>query len=286
MSPSKPTPRVFLIANAEKSGAAESSRHLARWLESEGMLAGVDLQGRPESVNEAKADFVIALGGDGTILYAGQAMQDRQVPIIGVNMGKLGYLANFDVEELRRHWAEIVATPDLIERRLMFDVRLVSSGEERWRGVALNDCVVRVGDPFRTVSLEIQIDDRPLCTLVGDGVILATPTGSTAHNLSCGGPIVEPGVEAIILTPKCPHSFTYRPVLVAPSSRVCVRLLAREPGRHHAAAVLDGQRVEHFGDDCLLYVSRSSQCFQLVRNPNRTSWNTLITKLKWGQDVS
>ena len=286
MSPSNTTPRVFLIANADKRGAAETSRYLAAWLETEGMLAGVDLQGRPESVNQAQPDYVIALGGDGTILYAGQAMQERQVPIIGVNMGKLGYLANFDVDELRRYWGEILTNPDLVEQRLMFDVRLVVAGEQQWRGVALNDCVVRVGDPFRTVSLEIQIDDRPLCTLVGDGVILATPTGSTAHNLSCGGPIVEPGVEAIILTPKCPHSFTYRPVLIAPSSRVCVRLLAKASGRPDAAAVLDGQRVEHLGDDCQLHVTRSSQCFQLVRNPDRTSWDTLITKLKWGQDVS
>lgn len=275
-----------MIANAEKPRAGETSRDLARWLESEGLLAGVDLQGHPESVNEARPDYVIALGGDGTILYAGQAMQDRQVPIIGVNMGKLGYLANFDVGELRRHWEAILTDPELVERRLMFDVRLVAAGEQQWRGVALNDCVVRVGDPFRTVSLEIQIDGRPLCMLVGDGVILATPTGSTAHNLSCGGPIVEPGVEAIILTPKCPHSFTHRPVLVAPSSRVCVRLLAKAPGRSEAAAVLDGQRVEPLDVGYELHVSRSRQSFQLVRNPERTSWNTLITKLKWGQDVS
>lgn len=285
MSPSKPAPRIFLVANADKPGVADTAKGLATWLESRGALVGMDLNGRPESVNQARPDYVIALGGDGTILYAGQAMQQRQVPIIGVNMGKLGYLANFDAEELRCHLDDILNKSELVHRRLMFDVRLTNAGGQAWQGVALNDCVVRVGDPFRTVTLGIEIDGKPLCTLVGDGVILATPTGSTAHNMSCGGPIVEPDVEAMILTPKCPHSFSHCPVLVSPSSEVCVRLISKGAGCSTAAAVLDGQHVEHLTEDSRLYVSRSSQRFQLVSHPDRTSWDTLIQKLKWGQDV-
>ncbi|MCG8404593.1 MAG: NAD(+)/NADH kinase [Phycisphaerales bacterium] len=277
------TPRIFIIGNASKPRVVEVFHRLSEWLETKGMLVGNDLNGRPETLNAARPDYVIALGGDGTILHAGQAMQHRQVPIIGVNMGKLGYLADFDEAELQQHLEQVLANPNLVSRRMMFDVRIVSSEGEAWEGVALNDCVIRVGAPFRTVGLELQIDDRPLCTLAGDGVILATPTGSTAHNMSCGGPIVEPGVEAIIVTPMGPHSFTHRPVVVSRSSRMCIRTLSQSDG---VVTVLDGQRVLQVYPDTRIYVSKSKSFFQLVRNPARRSWDTLITKLKWGQNVT
>ncbi|MFQ5501464.1 MAG: NAD(+)/NADH kinase [Phycisphaerae bacterium] len=275
--------RIFLIGNASKSEAVAAFTRLSEWLDSEGLLAGSDLNGCPEKVNAARPDYVVALGGDGTILAAGQAMQHRQVPIIGVNIGKLGYLANFDESEIHQSLGDILTHPDWISRRMILDVRIESPSGEKWECIALNDCVIRVGDPFRTVSLDVQIDDRPLCTLIGDGVILATPTGSTAHNMSCGGPILEPGVEAIILTPKCAHSFTHRPVVVLPSSEVCIRVLPQSRG---AAAVLDGQRVHSIDPDSRIYIARSKTVFQLVHNPRRTTWDTLITKLKWGQDVT
>lgn len=283
MTHSTSPPRIFLIGNAGKPRVVETFEGLAQWLTSKDMLAGHDLSGRLESLNAARPDYVVALGGDGTILHAGQAMQHRQVPIIGVNMGKLGYLADFDVSELRQNLDDILANSQLVSPRMMFDVRIVSPEGEPWEGVALNDCVIRVGDPFRTIGMELRIDDRPLCTLAGDGVILATPTGSTAHNMSCGGPIVEPGIEAIIVTPNSPHSFTHRPVVVSPESRVCVRMQAQSAG---VAAVLDGQCVRHISPDTEIQVSKSKSQFQLVRNPARGPWDMLVTKLKWGQDIS
>lgn len=286
MMPLDSPPRIFLVANASKPTAVKICDDLSQWLESKGMLVGSDLDGQPESLNRAEPDFVIALGGDGTILRAGQAMQHRQVPIIGVNIGKLGYLADFDAREVRDTLDEILAHPGRVDRRMMLDIRIHPPAGDTWDGIALNDCVLRVGDPFRTVTLVVRIDDHPLCTLVGDGVILATPTGSTAHNMSCGGPIVEPGVEAIIVTPKCAHSFTHRPIVVSPSAHVCISLPPASRDDQTVAVVLDGQAVQHITPGTRIEIRKSQARFQLVRNPKRTPWDTLITKLKWGQDIT
>jgi len=275
--------RVFLIGNAGKPEAVRAFKGLAEWLDSQGLLVGTDLDGRPEAVNRAEPDFVIALGGDGTILHAGQAMGHRQVPIIGVNMGKLGYLADFNEAELRQNLDTLLTNAALISRRMMFDIRIIPPSGSITTEVALNDCVIRVGDPFRTIMADITINDHRLCTLVGDGVILATPTGSTAHNMSCGGPILEPEVEAIIVTPKCPHSFTQRPVVVSPSSKVGILVFPDSLG---AAAVIDGQQVCRIPPGTWVHVNRSRHSLQLVRNPKRRQWDTLISKLKWGQDVT
>lgn len=283
MTLSIPMRRVFLLGNATKPAVAGAFERMSAWLTDRGMLAGSDMNGMPAKVNEANPDFVIAMGGDGTILHAAQAMQSRQVPIIGVNMGKLGYLADFDEKELYDSLISILQNASLISRRMMFEVSVESPGDEVWNGVALNDCVIRVGDPFRTVLLEIHIDEQPLCTLAGDGVILATPTGSTAHNMSCGGPIVEPDAEAIIVTPRCPHSFTHRPVVVSGNSVISVRMLPQSVG---ASAVLDGQCVRALTPNSRIRVSRSDFYAQLVRNPKRRRWDTLISKLKWGVDVT
>lgn len=275
--------RIFLLGNASKPNVGAAFDRLAKWLGTRGQLCGSDMNGMPERLNESRPDFVIALGGDGTILHAAQAMQQRQVPIIGVNMGKLGYLADFDENEVCQSLDALLESDQLISRRLMLDVRIVSPTGEAWHEMALNDCVIRVGDPYRTISLEIAIDDQPLCVLWGDGVILATPTGSTAHNMSCGGPIVEPTVEAIIMTPRCPHSFTHRPVVVPASSRIGVRMLPQSVG---AAAVLDGQCVRALSPGSHIHLTKSALTAQLVRNPKRKPLETLISKLKWGVDVT
>lgn len=283
MSQRTATSRVFLTGNADKPQAVRAFKGLAGWLESLGLLVGTDLDGCPEAVNRAEPDFVIVLGGDGTILHAGQAMGHRQVPIIGVNMGKLGYLADFSEAELRQDLDTLLTNPALISRRMMFDIRIIPPAGGITTAVALNDCVIRVGEPFRTITADISINEHRLCTLVGDGVILATPTGSTAHNMSCGGPILEPDIEAIIVTPKCPHSFTLRPIVVSPSSKVGILVF---PESHGAAAVIDGQHVCQLQPGTWVHATRSRHFLQLVRNPKRRQWDTLISKLKWGQDIT
>jgi NAD+ kinase len=284
MPPSNTKPRVFLIGNAEKPEVPDPFRRLSGLLSSRGLLAGSDLQFRPENINPARPDYVVALGGDGTILAVGQAMQQRQVPIVGVNLGKLGYLADFSVDELERDFGRILGDPDLVSRRMMLDVRLdAAAGDQPYDGIALNDCVIRVAQPFRTVGLAVDLDGHPVTTIVSDGLIVSTPTGSTAHNMSCGGPIVQPDVDAIILTPLCPHSLTHRPVVVGPQAKLGITVRATSMG---AALVLDGQFIRPLPGGSRLVITCSKQHFQLVRNPARKGWDTLVQKLKWGQGLT
>lgn len=276
-------PRVFLFGNAGKEPVPQAFERLKKWLESRGQLVGSDLDFQPHLVNTAVADRVIALGGDGTILSIAQAMQHKQIPIVGVNLGKLGYLADFSVEELEHDIDQILNDDELISRRMMLDVQVVQPSGESWDGIALNDCVVRVAAPFRTIGLTIDIDDHPLTTIVSDGLIMATPTGSTAHNMACGGPIVQPDVDAIILTPLCPHSLTHRPVVVGPQCRVGITVRPRSEG---VALVLDGQNIRPLSHGARVFVKKSAESFQLVRNPHRKSWDMLVQKLKWGQALT
>jgi NAD+ kinase len=273
------TSRVFLIGNARKAGASETFHRLHDWLDQRGVLAGADLSGRPESINDSQPDLIIVLGGDGTLLSVGQALQHRQVPIVGVNLGKLGYLADFAADELEHDLDRILSDPSLVSRRMTLDVAVTPPTGDAWDGIALNDCVIRVGPPFRTVNMALTIDGWPVTTIVADGLILATPTGSTAHNMSCGGPILQPDVDAIVLTPMAPHSMTHRPVVVGPDAIVGITLLPPSEG---AAIVLDGQTVRPAPGGTRISVKKAKQTFQLVRNPRRKSWETLIQKLKWG----
>ena len=266
-----------------KPEVAEAFPRLADWLSQRGILAGSDLDGRPGRLQETPVDYVIVLGGDGTLLAVGQAMQHRQVPIVGVNLGKLGYLADFSVAELERFLDRILDDRTLISKRMMLDVEVSEPSGEVWRGIAINDCVIRAGPPFRTIGLAVDIDDQRVTTIVGDGLIIATPTGSTAHNMSCGGPILQPGVDAIIMTPKCPHSLTHRPVVVEPEAGVRITVLEGSEG---AALVLDGQLVHPIAGGTRILLGRSKETFQLVRHPDRKSWDTLVMKLKWGQNLT
>ena len=282
MSTNTQSARAFLIGNAGKSGVAETFTKLSEWLDARGMLAGSDLSGHPERVNEILPDLVIVLGGDGTLLAVVQALRHRQVPIVGVNLGKLGYLADFAVDELERDLDRILTDRTLVSERMMLDVLIAPPTGEEWSGIAVNDCVIRVGTPFRTVSLAVEIDKHAVTTIVGDGLIVATPTGSTAHNMSCGGPILQPDVAAMILTPKCPHSLTHCPVVVCPDAEVDVTVGESSEG---AAVVLDGQLVRAAPGGTRVTIRRSPATFQLIRNPRRQSWDTLIDKLNWGQPL-
>ncbi|HUN82378.1 MAG TPA: NAD(+)/NADH kinase [Phycisphaerae bacterium] len=276
-------PRVFLIGNAQKPLAPQAFAHLEGWLQKKAELVGSDLDGNLDAINQSDPDFVIALGGDGTILSVGQAMQRRRAPIIGVNLGKLGYLAHFTVEELERHIDRIFTDESLVSERMMIDVSAKLVGKGSFHGVALNDCVLRVGDPFRTVGLSVKIDGHPVTTIVSDGLIISTPTGSTAHNMACGGPIVFPDVDSIILTPLCPHSMTHRPVVVGTDSVVEITVRPTDSG---TAVVLDGQTVHQLPGGSSVTVKKSSKRLRLVENPERRSWDLLVQKLKWGQGLT
>ncbi len=275
--------RVFLVANERKRDARRVFADLEPWMREHCNLIGAVLSDdRAKLAAAADADLVVVLGGDGSILHTGHALGRRQRPILGVNLGKLGYLADFDEDEFKSLFERVIGDPSLISERMMMDVRVVEPDESAWQCAALNDCVVRVGDPYRTLTLAVGLNRAPFSILHGDGVILATPTGSTAHNMSCGGPLVEPDIDAIILTPRCPHSFTHRPIVMSGAAQIDITMVSEGQS---AAAVVDGQHIRPLQTGSRIEVRRSDVRFKLVRNPMRRPWETLTTKLKWGIDI-
>lgn len=281
--PDSRKPSVFLVGNARKPETASAFAELEPWLRERCHLVGALRCDDLTPVARTKGlDFIVVLGGDGSILHTGHALGRNQVPILGVNLGKLGYLADFDEDEFKTMFEQMAAQPMPISERMMLHVTIFEPDGSSWSSIALNDCVVRVGDPYRTLTLSVALDGHPFSTLHGDGVILATPSGSTAHNMSCGGPLVEPAVDAIILTPRCPHSFTHRPIVMSGSSRLEIGMVTEGQS---AAAVLDGQHIRPLVGGSRIEVQRSDVRFKLVRNPIRRPWESLVTKLKWGLDI-
>ncbi len=278
----KPTPRVFLVGHATKPEVAAVFDRVRLWFEQRGLLVGADMTSQIEKINASHPDLVVVLGGDGSILFAVQAMGERQVPVLGVNLGKLGYLADFNVSELEQYFDQVIANPALTSHRMMLSVIMAEPSGSTGRHYAVNDCVIRAGAPFRNISLTVEVDGAMITTVVGDGIILSTPTGSTAHNMSCGGPILQPDMDAIILTPMGPHSLAHRPLVLGPASRLDITALPASVGAH---MVIDGQVVRPMPGGTRLAIRRADVNFQHVRNPNRLSWETLVLKLKWGQKL-
>ncbi len=275
------SPRVCLFGNPRKPAVRQAYERLAAWLADQPVRFAGRLADDVSDLLDPRPDRVIVLGGDGTILAVAGRMGTRQSPIVGVNLGKLGYLAEYSLDDLRAHFPRVLADRTLVCPRMMLDVTCERPDGARPRRVAVNDCVVHAGPPFRMIELELLLDGRSVTSITGDGLIVSTPTGSTAHNLSCGGPILGPDVRAMILTPISPHSLTHRPVVVGPDARV--EIVARRTN-DGTAAVIDGQHTTPLAPGSRIVVRADDETFNLVRHPDRPAWRTLVEKLSWGRN--
>jgi len=272
--------KVAIVRNPSK---VEAEAAMASLASSIGRLAEVTGTGTIAQTTDlllTEPDRIVVLGGDGSILAVARAMECCQIAVAGVNFGKLGYLAEFKLDDVDLHLDSILHDPTLISRRMTLQAGVIRPDGETISTKAVNDCVIHAGPPYRMVVLSILVDGEQITTVVGDGLVLATPTGSTAHNMSAGGPIVHSEVAAIVLTPLSPHSLTHRPLVVAASSTITV--IARQVNEGTTIAV-DGQVSVPLKTGDQLTIRRYARDFLLVRNPSRTPWHTLTTKLKWGQ---
>ncbi len=225
------------------------------------------------------ADLVLVLGGDGTMLNAARLVEDREVPILGVNMGGLGFLTETTVEYLYPTLERVFAQEFLLEERLMLRARIDRHGEHVAHATVLNDVVVSKGTLARMIEIQIMIDGQFVTSLRGDGLIISTPTGSTAYSLSAGGPIVNPSVQTLLLTPICPHTLTHRPLLIESRAALDVTLTSHEDG---AMATFDGQVGVALTHGDVVAIRVSDHRAKLVRLPDRTYYEILRRKLKWG----
>jgi len=225
-----------------------------------------------------ESDFAVVFGGDGSIISAARSLSQANVPVIGVNLGKLGFLAEFSADELKQYLQDILGGKMRIEKRMMLDCAVCTSGKERFRAQALNDVFVMAGPPFRMIELRIAVDGQPLADCVSDGLIVSTPTGSTAYNMSAGGPILSGKMEAMVVTSICPHSLSFRPIVIDAKSRIEISAVYLNAG---SSVLVDGQVSAPLRMDDIVRVERAKEAFSIVNNPLRTEWDTLAGKLSW-----
>jgi NAD+ kinase len=227
-----------------------------------------------------EADFAVVFGGDGSITSAARHLNQVNVPVIGVNLGKLGYLAEFNAAELKEFFPSLTSGKVRIDKRMMLACTISSKENAGFSSVAINDVVITSGPPFKMIELKMSVDGQPLAGCISDGLIISTPTGSTAYNLSCGGPILSPKMEAMVVTPMCPHSLSFRPIVINADSTVEVFGIRVNEG---TTVSIDGQVSSKLSSDDVVRIERHKGDFLVVNNPLRTQWDTLATKLSWAE---
>jgi NAD+ kinase len=279
---------VGVAIKPDEPRALAAVRQLAKWfgergvrvlLEPEAALASGEAGvARAELVREV--DLLVVLGGDGTLLAVARALDERPVPILGINLGTLGFLAAVSLDEMEDALVRALAGEIAIEPRLRLDVRLLRRGAAPRRWLALNDAVVTRGASARIIDLAVRADGQLVTTYHADGLIVATPTGSTAYSLSAGGPILVPGVSSIVLTPICPHALTQRPLVLPETERIEIDFDAR--GGEVLLSV-DGQEGATLAPGDRVSIERSAHPALLVVPPQRSRFEVLRTKLRWGE---
>jgi len=225
-------------------------------------------------------DLLIVLGGDGTLLSAARLAADRKVPILAVNLGGLGFLTTVAQDEIYSILEEIFSEKHRVSERVMLEAEILRDGTVIRRQIALNDAVLNKAALARIMDLELRVDGEYVTTYKADGLILSTPTGSTAYSLAAGGPIVYPTVEAFILTPICPHTLTNRPLVIPDSATVEVEFKAEDDA---VFLTLDGQIGIELVRGDRIRMRKAPNKLLLVRPAKKTYYHILRNKLKWGE---
>ncbi|TWT86917.1 putative inorganic polyphosphate/ATP-NAD kinase [Pseudobythopirellula maris] len=225
------------------------------------------------------AEWVVAMGGDGTMLRTARAMGRNQAPIVGVNLGRLGFLAGLNPERLDKALGEIAAGKFRIVRHVMLDCTLVAADGAETSRLALNEAAVLAGEPFRMIDAQLYVDGDLAATYSCDGFLVGTPVGSTAHNLAIGGPILRKDIDAVVLSSINPHTLTVRPVVDSPDRTYEIVVADPNPGTR---LLVDGKVVGPLRPGDRVRVERSPAVFQMVEVAGQTYYRTLRNKLGWG----
>jgi len=234
----------------------------------------------PREALGAKVDLLIVFGGDGTLLSAARALGSHQVPILAVNLGGLGFLTSVTLSELYPLLEEVLAGKYEISRRMMLDARVFRNGEPAEKQCALNDAVANKGERARMLDFDVYVDENHVARYRADGLIVATPTGSTAYSLAAGGPIIYPIIDAFLITPICPHMLTNRPLVVPDTSKIDLDFTAADDPVY---LTLDGQVAFQLDPKDRVRITKSSNRVALIRPPGKTYYEILRSKLRWGE---
>jgi NAD+ kinase len=272
--------KVVLIGFAGRAGVLEEVQRLRLPIEAYAEIVAADFDGKLDLSN-VDADLAIVFGGDGSILRAAHRMGERQLPVLGVNLGRLGFLADLAPEELADTMKDLASTglEGRVIEHLMFDCEVFREGTLLCRQWGLNEVSVQTGSAFTLIELDLHIDSELVTTYSGDGLILSTPVGSTAHSLSAGGPILRKDLQAFLISPISPHTLTMRPV-VDSADRTYELVIGRaDPG---TGLIVDGRVLTTVQAADRIRVRKIEPRFKLVVAPRHSYYRTLREKLGWG----
>ena len=281
--------KVAIVAKAHAKEAPDVIRDLTKWLDRHGIGYALESVlatkiGASASFTMDKvpkdADMFIVLGGDGTLLAVARAMRSRQVPILGVNLGSLGFLTDVALKDLYETLERIIAGDYRLEPRTLLTAELIRKGESVMTERVFNDVVITKGAIARIIELSVDVDEQFVAVIRADGLIVSTPTGSTAYSLAAGGPILHPEVDSMIITPICPHTLTYRPVVI-PDRSIVELTLRGDPGEVYAT--FDGQVSEPMKQGDVVRVRKSRTLVKLVNRDDKNYFHVLRHKLRWAE---
>ena len=287
--------RIGIVLKPHQPDALKTICELVTWLDER----GIELVGGPEIEREriehetgcaisevprdeiaASADLMLVLGGDGTMIATARMVGDREVPVLGVNYGGLGYLAEFRIEELYHALESILSDNFRVDKRVMLDVELKRQDASITRNRVLNDVVINKSALARIIEIEAYLNKHFVNAFRADGLIISTPTGSTAYNLSAGGPVIFPSMNAVVITPICPFTLSNRPIVVPDTATIELLLKTHQ---EQVTLTLDGQVGFELNVDDRVVIRKSSVMFNLVQPSNRNYFDVLRDKLRWGR---
>ncbi len=269
--------------------ARKAAKQLAQWLASRGKKALLDhgtaaamnVPGLEGTAIAKQAEMIIVLGGDGTLLSAARLVADAHadVPIFGVNLGSLGFMAELSLDEMYGHLSRAMTGRLETEERMLLTAAVIRRNKRVARYQVLNDVVINKGALARMMELKVSVNDGHLTTLRSDGLIVATPTGSTAYSLSAGGPIIHPTIHCFVMTPICPHTLSNRPIALPDTVTVTVCLLSQS---EDVLLTLDGQIGFPLEPDDSVEIKKSRFKIRIIKHPEKSYYEILREKLRWG----
>jgi len=265
-----------VVGNGRQSAIRKFSERISAFLKHRVGTVRVYLE--PRDFSRLKADLVVILGGDGSILNIASRMGRNQIPVVGIQMGRFGFLSELTPADCEENLLRIVTGKAVIEERMMLACTVRGGSKVTFSGTALNDAVLVSHSISRMVTLDMSVDGDYVTTYHGDGVIVATPVGSTAHSLSAGGPIVEPGMDSFVISPICSHALTTRPLVVSAARSLEFRPVE---SRNPVILTLDGQRTHRLDARERLFVKKAPHSFRLVKVTGRSYFETLRQKFNW-----
>ena len=287
--------RIGIVLKPHQPDALKTMCEIAAWLTERdiSLLGGPEIERdriaqetgcavesvEPEQL-AANVDLVLVLGGDGTMIATARMMGESEVPVLGVNYGGLGYLAEFRIEELYTALESILAGNYRLDPRVMLDVELQRRGEQVTRNRVLNDIVINKSALARIIEIEAYLNSLFVNSFRADGLIVSTPTGSTAYNLSAGGPVIFPSMNAVVITPICPFTLSNRPIVVPDDALIQLCLKTEQ---EEVALTLDGQVGFPLQVEDRVIIRKSQTTFNLVQPTNRNYFEVLRDKLRWGR---